>query len=319
MPDSPPINPSPTAIADRGKMRRALLSDLGGRIAAPGGAAEYVHDAPGSDLEQLHGRVTPVLKQASALSEDERESAQRIVDAGTDRALGRPPRQSTSEIPVSAPEPQLGMGAAPTTSARDAYLDARVRAGVIGVALADPRMRRALVLDSLARERDRTACSLPDGFDASRKPPLWRVRERRLHQATARALDANGEWQEQLRGELGPDSEQLVRRALKLAEAREDILARTPDLQRDAIAEELSREPEWLTQTLGPRPEQGAGRWQVLAGQLAANRLRFLIADDADPGIRPDQPHLTQQVAQFQAEARLTQSMVLTPDVGLGM
>ena len=79
------------------------------------------------------------------------------------------------------------------------------------------------------------------------------------------------------------------------------------------------REPEWLTETLGRRPEVGAGQWQTLAGQLAANRMRFAVADDADPGIRPEQPHLAQQVAQFQVEARLAQSVTLAPGLGMGM
>jgi hypothetical protein len=208
------------------------------------------------------------------------------------------------------------------TPARDAYLDARAQIGAVGIALADPAMRRALILDCLHHDLTRIASALPEGYDPTRKPPVWRVEERsqwQRHQRTARALDANTEWQEHLRTELGPNSEQITRRALALVEAREQILARTPELQRNAIDEELAREPEWLTETLGPRPELGAAHWQTLAGQLAANRMRFLVADDADPGIRPEQSQLAHQVAQFQAEARLAQSVTLAPTVDLGM
>lgn len=214
-------------------------------------------------------------------------------------------------------------GSAAPTPARDAYLDARAQAGAVGIALADPRMRRALILARLEHDQTRIAASLPDGYDTTAaKPSAWRRHDRaewERHQGTIRALDANAQWQEDLRAELGPDSEQLTRRAVALAEAREAILAHTPTLQRKAIDEELAREPEWLTETLGPRPQVGAAHWQTLAGQLAANRMRFLVADDADPGIRPEQSHLTQQVAHFQVEAGLVKSATLAPSLGLGM
>jgi hypothetical protein len=214
-------------------------------------------------------------------------------------------------------------GSATPTPARDAYLDARAQAGAVGIALADPRMRRALILARLEHDQTRIAASLPEGYDTTApKPSAWRRHDRaewERHRATVRALDANAQWQEHLRAELGPDSEQLTRRAVALAEAREAILAHTPKLQRRAIDEELSREPEWLTETLGPRPEVGGAHWQTLAGQMAANRMRFLVADDADPGIRPEQSHLAQQVAHFQVEAGLLKSATLAPSVGLGM
>jgi hypothetical protein len=236
----------------------------------------------------------------------------RDLDVAVDHALRRAPTVGFERDAERAPG----------TPARDAYLDARAQAGAVGIALADPRMRRALILARLEHDQTRIASSLPEGYDATAKPSAWRRRERaewERHQRTVRALDANAEWQEQLRTELGPNSEQMTRHALALADAREQILARTPELQRNAIDEELAREPEWLTETLGPRPEVGAGHWQTLAGQLAANRMRFLVADDADPGMRPEQSQLAQQVAQFQLEARRAQSVTLAPGVGLGM
>ena len=237
----------------------------------------------------------------------------RDLDVAVDRALRRAPTVAF----------ERDAGRAPGTSARDAYLDARAQAGAVGIALADPRMRRGLILARLEHDRTRIASSLPEGYDATAKPSAWRRRERaewERHQGTVRALDANAEWQEHLRSELGPNSEQITRRAVALAEAREQILARTPELQRDAVAEELAREPEWLAETLGPRPEVGAGHWQTLAGQLAVNRMRWwAVADDADPGVRPEQSQLAQEVAQFQAEGRLEQSATLAPSLSLGM
>ncbi|MGH3602070.1 MAG: hypothetical protein ACRDQH_17630 [Pseudonocardiaceae bacterium] len=288
MPDRSHASLSPTTLAERKSMRRSPLSDLGTPIASAGVAADYSYTAPRSEIDHSRRPATTLDVRTPTHDDD----------------LAR-----DGEMAVGTP-------------ARDAYLDARAQAGAVGIALADPRMRRALILDGLQHNHDRIASSLPEGFDTSRKPVAWRARERsewQRHQKTARALDANAEWQEQLRAELGPNSEQVVRRALALAEAREQILARTPELQRSAIDEELARDPEWLTETLGPRPEQGAGRWQTLAGQLAANRVRFLVVDDADPGIRPEQSQLAQQVAQFQAGARLAQSVGLTPSIGFGM
>jgi hypothetical protein len=235
----------------------------------------------------------------------------RDLDVAVGHALRRTPFGLPRETGSAAPTP-----------ARDAYLDARAQAGAVGIALADPRMRRALILARLEHDQTRIAASLPEGYDATDKPSAWRRHARaewERHQATVRALDANAQWQEHLRAELGPDSEQLTRRAVALAEAREAILAHTPKLQRRAIDEELSREPEWLAETLGPRPEVGAALWQTLAGQMAANRMRFLVADDADPGIRPEQSNLAQQVAHFQVEAGLVKSATLAPSLGLGM
>jgi hypothetical protein len=286
--DSPRAALSPTTtVFEREYMRWSLLADRDARVASAGS----VYPTP-TDCDPAAGQ--------------------------------RPDPAPTSAIATCTPGSDLGHDGemAPGKPARGAYLDARAQAAAVDIALADPRMRRALLLDQLGQDHARIASSLPEGYDANRKPPAWRVRQRsewQRHQETARALEANAEWQEQLRTVLGPDSEQITRRALALAEAREQILARTPELQRNAIDEELAREPEALTETLGPRPELGAGRWQTLAGQLATNRMRFLVADDADPGIRLEQSQLCQQVARFQAEARLAQSAGLTPSVGLGM
>lgn len=292
MADSLSTTLSHTRIGERNLVRRSSPTDPDARVKSVGGPAPYVY---------------PTLP--------------RLVDVAADHDPGPAPT-----IDLATPTRHVDLGRdlemTPGTPARDAYLDARAQAGAVGIELADPRMRRALILGRLQHDHVRIVSSLPEGYDANRKPAVWRVRERsewQRHQRTARALDGNAEWQEQLRIELGPNSEQITRRALALAEAREQILARTPELQRNAIDEELAREPEWLTQTLGPRPEQGAGRWQTLAGQLAANRMRFLVADDADAGIRPEQSQLAQLVVQFQAEARLTRTVGLTPDVGLGM
>jgi hypothetical protein len=290
--DSPDTTLSPTTISARGLIRRSPLTDLNAPDGRAGGQAPYVYPIPARDLPA-------------------------VVDYGPALASTVDTAPSTRHIDLERDREM-----APGTPARNAYLDARAQAGAVGIALADPRMRRALILARLERDQTRIASSLPKDYDAARKPPVWRVRERsewERHHRTVRALDANAEWQEHLRTELGPDSEQITRRAVALAEAREQILARTPELQRNAIDEELAREPEWLTETLGPRPEVGAGHWQTLAAQLAANRMRFLVADDADPGIRPEQSQLAQQVAQFRAEARLAQSVTLAPGVGLGM
>jgi hypothetical protein len=190
------------------------------------------------------------------------------------------------------------------------------------MALADPRMQRALELAQLQEKHARLARSLPGGYDPDRKPPLSQRRERaewQRHQPAAHAIAVNAAEQKLLRTELGPDSDQLARRARELVEAREQILARTPELQRKAVDEEIAREPEWLTDTLGPRPEVGPACWQALAGELAANRLRFAVADDADPGIRPEQSVLAGKVAMFRAEAAIEQSLSVTPALGLGM
>ena len=274
-------------------------------------------------------RVVPVAAEHGIYPDDvsqyqrpDWDEAASVVDSAVDHALDRQPRQQGLQAPAADREaPTRGAEAALATPARDAYLDARAQAGAVGMALADPRMRRALDLAQLQQDQPRLAGSLPDGY-APEAPPIWRPRDRaewERHQPVAQALDTNAAEQTLLRTELGADSDQLARRALELVEAREQILAQTPELQRKAVDEELAREPEWLTHTLGPRPEVGAARWHALAGEMAANRLRFAVADDADPGIRPEQSVLAGKVAMFRAEAAIEQSVSMAPALSLGM
>ena len=279
---------------------------------------EYVETQTG---QRVYPRYLPEHLRADY------DAASAVVDAASDRAAGRSPRQLRAREATPAPEAGfLSEVMRPVdTPARQAYLDARAQAGAVGMALADPRMQRALDLVQLRDEHDYFAASLPDGYDATRKPPVWRFRERaewQAYQPTARTLGAIEAREDELRTELGPDSDKLVRRAVDLVETREQILSETSELQRNAVEEEIARQPEWLTKTLGPRPrpELARARWHTLAGQLAANRLRFAVADDADPGVRPDQSLLADKVASFRAEAGLEQAVVsLKPALGLGM
>ena len=187
------------------------------------------HTAPhlseaGADMDNAVGDGAPAPNVYAFPARD--------LGAAVDHALRRAPGAFARGAAPAAPTP-----------ARDAYLDARAQAGAVGIALADPRMRRALILARLEHDRTRIASSLPEGYDATAKPSALRRRERadwERHRGTVRALDANAEWQEHLRTELGPNSEQMTRRAVALAEAREAILARTPELQRNAIEEEIA-------------------------------------------------------------------------------
>ena len=300
------------------------LEEIAGRLAEHD---DYLKDAV--DEYREFRRVVPAAADYGIYPDDvtqyqrpDWDRAARVVDFAIDQALGRQPGQRAIRTLAAGSEMMPGGDFAVGTPARDAYLDARAQAGAVGMTLADPRMQRALELARLRQDHAQLADSLPAGYDPDHKPPLSQRRERaewQRHQPAAHALAINAAEQKLLRTELGPDSDQLARRALELVEAREQILAQTPELQRKAVDEELAREPEWLTDTLGPRPGVGAARWQALAGELAANRLRFAVADDADPGIRPEQSVLAGKVAMFRAEAAIEQSLSVTPALGLGM
>jgi hypothetical protein len=208
------------------------------------------------------------------------------------------------------------------TPARDAYLNARVEVGAVGAALDDPRITAALQLQNLQEQHQRISRSLPEGYDADTKPSFWRRRERaqwQAHQPVAKTLAANAEQQAGLRSQIGPDSDKLIGRAQALVDARNELVANAGQLQRAAVDEEIARDPEWLTETLGPRPEAATSRWQALAGELAANRLRFAVTDDADPGIRPEQTMLADKVAAFHLELAPGLDRSQTSDVGFGM
>jgi hypothetical protein len=301
------------------------VEEIAGRLAEH---EDYLKDAV--DEYREFRRVVPIATDHGIYPHDVPEyqrpdwdEAARVVDSAVDQALGRPPRQQGRRSP-SAGQEALARGAqtAVGTPACDAYLDARAQAGAVGMTLADPRLQRALELAWLQQAHGQLAGSPPDGYGPDRKPPLSQRRERagwQRHQPAAHALAINAAEQKLLRAELGPDSEKLVQRALELVEVQERILAETPQLQRKAIDEEIAREPEWLTETLGPRPEVGVARWQTLAGELAAHRLRFAVADDADPGVRPEQSLLADKVAWFRAEAGLERSASVVPAIGLGM
>lgn len=276
---------------------------------------DYVINMTGQDV---YPRDLPEHLQS------EWRGAARAVDGETRRPLVRAPERQQSRDAAVAPEVRFARhGSAPaTTAARDAYLDARDQAAAVGAVLADPTMRSALELAKLEHGYKTVARSLRDDYEGARKPPAWRSRARaewQREQPVVQALLANSAEQERLRSQLGPDSDKLVARAVGLSDVREQILARTIDLQRDAVDEELASEPEWLTETLGPHPETDAGRWRSLAGEMAANRLRFAVTDDADPGVRPEQSLLADKVAFFRAQAGLERGASLTAAVGLGM
>lgn len=283
--------------------------------------SEYLREAVITYRHHRHGHAVGQDRSLypSHLLDEHRpewDAAARVVDGAVDRSLHRPAGINFDLRVPAGDSPSSG------TPSRDAYLRARKQAGAVGVALADPCMRRALILNQLQQDHAHIADSLPEGYEASRRPPVWRTRQRSewlRHQGTAAALAANAEWQQQIRDELGPDHEQIIGRAVALAEMREEILGRTPELQRNAIEEEISNEPEWLIQTLGPRPERAATRWQALAGQMAANRMHSQIIDATDPGIRPEQSHLLQRIAEFRADAKLVRAADMTPGFGLGM
>ena len=301
------------------------VGEIAGRLAEH---EDYLKDAV--DEYREFRRVVPVAVDHGIYPDDvsryqrpDWDQAARVVDSAVDQALSRTPTHQASHTPAAGREAVArDAGVLLGTPARDAYLDARAQAGAVGMALADPRMQRALELARLQQDHAELADSLPDGYDPDRKPPFSQRRERaewQRHQPAADALAINAAEQKLLRAELGPESDQLAHRALALVEAREQILAQTPELQRKAVDEELARDPEWLTDALGPRPEVGVARWHALAGEMAANRLRFAVADDADPGIRPEQSVLAGKVAMFRAEAAIEQTVSMTPALSLGM
>lgn len=283
-------------------------------------------DLANAAYEEVYDRYVPEAPEISEVAEETLQTPEPFSrDADF---LARIAAAAVHETPVSAFDVDRelaelsGQAEVSSTPARDAYLNARGEAAVIGSALASPQIKAATQLDQLEQNGQRIAESLPKGYDAASRPPVWRFRARAewdSHQPIADALAANRARQDQIREQLGPNADKLVEQSRELVSGRSEILANTANLQRDAIDEELAREPEWLSNTLGPRPEAAAGRWQAIASDLAANRLRFGVTDDADPGIRPDQTMLADKVSLFRGELGLAQGLAPKADAGMGM
>ena len=206
--------------------------------------------------------------------------------------------------------------------ARDAYFEARAQAGAVGVALHDPKVRDALKLGELYDRQARITAQIesagerPGIFDRAERAAYDREQQQLGDELAGVELPVN-----YLEARLGPEPAKAVANARALVQARDEILAKTSQLHQDAIEEEVAREPEWLTSTLGPAPEPGprAAAHQALARELAANRLRYAVTDDTDPGIRPNQTMLSDKVSQFAADTGHGAAAALKPAFGHGM
>jgi hypothetical protein len=117
----------------------------------------------------------------------------------------------------------------------------------------------------------------------------WRNRrERKLHaQHLERQLASLSQEREQLL-QRTPDPDEVRERAAALIGRRNTLSAEHSALHDQAVAAELDRNPEWLLETLGPRPEsrQDRERWHRTAREIASHRIRQGITDPTDTGAR---------------------------------
>lgn len=207
------------------------------------------------------------------------------------------------------------------TPARDRYYQDRVSAAATGMLLAQPRMRAAVELLDLKRSYAAATSTALSHAPAGRRRLPWRQRQAPSRTPRERALAANLARQRQLTSRLGASTGPLLEQARTLLDTRRQMLERTLLVRGQALAEEIGRRPKWLTATLGQRPDRGlqACRWDQLAERLASNRLRYMVTDDADPGIRPDQNTLTEEIQAFRARQQARSAISLEPTVAVGM
>jgi conjugative relaxase-like TrwC/TraI family protein len=255
--------------------------------------------------EQYRVRDEETLARIEQQLEDtEQESLDQTLRAAVERdapAETQQPEPAAAEVPLSGPaaevappEPAAELERpAPTpvmfqTPARDAYLTNADAIRAVEVALTEPWARQAdktrKLTDSAAQARraaERHA-SIPE-------PPLWeREKRSEWRQARDRAqtrLQTASQQAQQGRNELASygDPDKLVERYVTLANDRDALVAAGFDLPLAAYAEEIARQPIYLTEALGQQPadRNSLRRWTTAAHGLIRDRWnRGILNDD---------------------------------------
>ncbi len=142
---------------------------------------------------------------------------------------------------------------------------------------------------AITRLRD-TIAAVKREHERDRKPSGWR--DRSGHQVRVRVREQQ---LAKLRGDRDellartPDPQAVLQHADALRDEQQRLMRESLDASARAIDEQLSSQPPWVQQTLGPEPEdeQLRDRWRYAARETASYRIEQRITDP-QVGLGPD-------------------------------
>jgi hypothetical protein len=118
-----------------------------------------------------------------------------------------------------------------------------------------------------------------------------------------------------------PDAEQMVEAGQALEEMRSALYRQALMLRSRDISKQLAREPEWLTNTLGPRPDDPELQtvWDRTAQEIAGRRIDLQITEPDSHGLPANQHELLGSTATARVELGLDVAPTPTADRELGL
>jgi hypothetical protein len=118
-----------------------------------------------------------------------------------------------------------------------------------------------------------------------------------------------------------PDAKQMAEAGRALEELRSTLYRQALMLRSRDISEQLDREPEWLTNTLGTRPEDPELQtvWDRTAQDIAGRRIDMRITEPDSHGLPANQHELLSSTATARVELGLDVAPAPTAERELGL
>jgi conjugative relaxase-like TrwC/TraI family protein len=239
------------------------------------------------DLDQHLAEEAAYERYQEADEETLARTAQQLEDTEQERLDEVMRAAIETNQPAAQVEPDVTAAVSPN-AARDEYLAARDAIEKTARELQQPWARQAALTRKLTGAAAH-ASQHAEHQAAVPEPAAWERAQRRAwrqrNQTAKAAMETVGQQARQAREQLARygDPDQLIDQHTKLKHDREHYLSRT-DLMAAAYAEEIARQPAYLTEALGSQPvdRNGLRRWTTAAHNL--------ILDRWNRGILHDQP-----------------------------
>ena len=243
------------------------LQDQRAEVAPAPGSKEHL-----DPLERLARRMRDRDDEDLALEQLEHAERERRTARAPAAELEQSPQHALPAIRSEAAEQRLRSPAL----ARLDQLD-RELAQLHGE-LADPRIRDAQAISAL----NDTIAAVEAEQQRDQGPQ--RLRDRTAHRIRQHEREQHLERLREQRDQLldrTPDPEAILTDAERMSECQRQLGAERRQLRKQAIQAQLATHPPWLTNTLGPKPDDGQLRehWQRVAREIAGHRIDRGITD----------------------------------------
>jgi conjugative relaxase-like TrwC/TraI family protein len=268
-------------------------------------------DASDEAVAAQTGEQEEKLEQEPTLPEQDVEEVR--VEPGEVASDSSDIAVSGVQVAAGSAEPELPDPS--RTIARDGYLAALAASRAATAELNTPLYKQVgewqKLLDTVGEARRQA------DEQAQKRPAPWQSANRAIWKtddASAQAnLTAAVQRSQQARAALQASGtpEVLLQRYIKLHGERAALQQRASGLEKAALAEEVARQPDYLTQRIGPEPKPGQptrGGWM--------NTARAVINDRWNRGIIHDEPVALSAKVERLAEQYLRQGQGLGEDQG---